>query len=95
MRGLDWMFDGWMPARKSNRRLPEPDSEGAKLAGEFCSICHAVPHAGLHTAEEWDAVMAEMDRHIVLSDTGVPMCVVAPDAGRLEVIRGYLRRNAR
>lgn len=95
LRGLDWMFDRWMPSRAADRRLPEPGAEGAILAGDFCSVCHAVPHARLHTAREWDAVMSEMDRHIMLSDAGVPMCVVAPSAAQLDVIREYLKRNAR
>lgn len=94
-RGLGWMFDSWMPADPAGRHLPEPESQGAKLTLEFCSVCHAVPHARLHTAQEWDAVMSTMDRHIVLSDTGVPMCVVVPTAAQLEAIHAHYSRHAR
>jgi hypothetical protein len=94
-RGLGWMFDGWMPAAPGDRHPPGPESEGARLTVTFCSVCHAVPHARLHTAGEWDAVMSQMDRHIALSDTGVPKCVAVPSAAERTTIRDYLVRHAR
>jgi hypothetical protein len=94
-RGLGWMFDGWMPAGPGDRHLPAPDSEGAQLTQAFCSVCHAVPHARLHTAAEWDSVMSTMTRHMATSDTGVPVCVQLPSAAQLETIRAYMRANSR
>ena len=84
-----------MPAQSAHRRLPEPEPDEADLVRGYCSICHAVPNVRLHTGDEWDAVMSEMDRHIVLSDVGLPMCVGAPSAAQFDAIREYLRRHAR
>ena len=94
-RGLDWMFDGWMPSGPGDRDLPSPDSEGAHLTQALCSTCHAVPHARLHTASEWDDVMSTMTRHIASSDTGLPACVRLPTPAQLETIRAYLGANGR
>lgn len=93
-RGLGWMFDSWAPS-PGDSHLPAPDSEGAQLAQAFCTICHAVPHARLHTAKEWDGVMSTMAQHIVSSDSGIPMCVQVPTPPQLEAIRAYLSANGR
>lgn len=95
LRGLGWMFDGWTPASPGDRDLPEPGSEGAKLAQSYCSICHAMPPARLHTATEWRSVLSTMSRHIILSDGGMPMCVQVPSAVEMEAIGGYFEKYAR
>lgn len=95
MRGLDWMFDGWKPAESRDARLPDPGSDGAQLTQAFCSVCHAVPPARLHTAQEWDGVMATMQQHMMLSDTGMPMCMQMPSGEQIETIRAYYQRYAR
>lgn len=95
MRGLDWMFDGWKPAESRDALPPDPGSDGAQLTQAFCSVCHAVPPARLHTAQEWDGVMATMQQHMMLSDTGMPMCMQMPSGEQIETIRAYYKRYAR
>lgn len=95
MRGFDWMFGSWTPGAPGDRHLPEPDSEGAKLTQGFCSVCHSVPEARLHTAAEWKAVMATMVRHIALSDGGMPICVQMPTDVELKAIGDYFEKYAR
>lgn len=95
LRGLGWMFDGWTPASPGDRDLPEPGSEGAKLAQGYCSICHAMPQARLHTAPEWRSVLSTMSRHIILSDGGMPMCVQVPSDSEMQAIGEYFEKYAR
>lgn len=95
MRGLDWMFGGWKPAESRDARLPDPESDGAQLTQAFCSVCHAVPPARLHTAQEWDGVMATMHQHMMTSDTGMPMCMQMPSDEQIQTIGSYYKRYAR
>lgn len=95
MRGLGWMFGSWTPGAPGDRHLPEPESEGAKLTQAYCSVCHSIPQARLHTAAEWDAVMSTMARHIALSDGGMPICVQVPADSELKAIGDYFRKYAR
>jgi hypothetical protein len=94
-RGLGWMFTGWMPAQPGVVYLPEPESEGAQLAETYCSICHAIPQARLHTADEWPGVMAAMGRHIASSDGGLPICIQQPTEAELSTIGDYMARHGR
>ena len=96
MRGLGWMFDGWKPVDPGDdARPPDPESDGARLAQAYCSVCHALPRARLHTAQEWSGVMATMRRHIVTSDTGTPLCIQLPSDDQLDIIQSYFTRYAR
>lgn len=94
-RGLSWMFESWTPGAPGDQTLPEPDSKGAMLTQAYCSICHAIPHARLHTVAEWVPVLATMDRHIALSDGGIPVCVQLPSTQEFDLIREYFARHAR
>lgn len=45
-------------------QLPDPDSEGALLLQRFCTQCHNLPGPGMHTAEEWPAVVNRMNQRM-------------------------------
>jgi hypothetical protein len=94
-RGLGWMYDGWKPAQPGDTTLPDPNSDAAKLTESTCSVCHAVPPSRLHTAAEWRAVIANMNRHMAQSDGGMPACVRMPTAEELLTISDYLAKYAR
>lgn len=94
-RGLAWMFSGWTPTQPGDQALPDPQSEGARLTQDYCSVCHAVPQTRLHSAEEWSSVMSTMSRHMALSDGGIPACVKMPSAAELNTISAYLAKYAR
>lgn len=40
--------------------LPEPASVGAKLVGQYCAQCHALPAPGAHSATDWPVVARRM-----------------------------------
>ena len=47
------------------RKLPEPESEGAKIFKKFCSACHAPPRISSHKADEWLNIVERMQTHRV------------------------------
>ena len=40
--------------------LPDPDSQGARLAVEFCSQCHGTPSPKHHSASDWAPTLRRM-----------------------------------
>lgn len=44
-------------------KLPEPESEGAKIFKKFCSACHAPPRISSHKADEWIHIVERMQTH--------------------------------
>ena len=50
------------PAERAKVALPEPESSGAKLMGEYCANCHAPPLPTVHDAKEWPNVIYRMEK---------------------------------
>ena len=78
------------------KRYPEiarPSAEAFRLA---CSQCHVLPDPRRHTAAEWPAVVARMERNMQWMNRVVGS---QPDPDepqlRVEAILGFLRRYAR
>lgn len=95
LRGLGWLFGRWLPTARDSGVLPEPDSDGARVLGTYCTQCHAAPPPSLHTAAEWQALTATMDRHMERSDTPIPICVTVMPADDARVLDEYLQRHGR
>ncbi len=84
-----------MPQGIKPSQLPEPDSEGARLLGRYCSQCHGVPGPGMHIADEWPNVVARMNRRMqMMSRKRTMMRIEAPDNNELEILMAYLKKNA-
>jgi len=49
-----------MPGTYTSSKLPEINSDGAKLVSEYCAQCHAVPSPSAHSASDWVAVFRRM-----------------------------------
>lgn len=45
--------------------LPDPTGRGASLMRTYCVQCHNLPSPGLHTGDEWPAVVARMQDRIM------------------------------
>jgi cytochrome c5 len=91
------MMGDVLPPPMDPTRLPEPDSEGARLLQKFCSRCHHVPGPGLHTAAEWPAVIERMNRRMqMMGRNGMMMMgrIEAPAEGELAAILAYFRVHA-
>jgi len=93
---MQGMMGGALPPGIAPARLPEPDSSGAHLLGQFCMQCHNLPGPGLHTAPEWPQVLGRMNMRMRMMGgmMGGMMGVAAPDPVQLEILLGYLQRHA-
>ena len=49
-----------LPPSIEPAQLPEPRSEGARLAARYCVQCHYLPNPSMHTAEKWDGIVERM-----------------------------------
>lgn len=89
MRGMGWM---WAP--NASAALPDAQSAGAGLMRTYCSQCHTPPPPTLHTASEWNAVIARMRAHMkepAAAGSGVKI----PVEGELQTLDKYLSDHAR
>ncbi|HEC20252.1 MAG TPA: hypothetical protein ENI97_13045 [Gammaproteobacteria bacterium] len=94
MGGRSCMMGNRMPQGINPGQLPDPDSEGARLLGQYCSQCHGVPGPGMHTASEWPTVVARMNRRMQMMRGGRMMIrIEAPDDNELGILRAYLEKN--
>ena len=69
--------------------IPEQQSSAAKLYRDKCGICHAVPHPKRHTYEQWQHMMAVMERHAKNAGT------VLLTEEQKRVLLDYLKRHSR
>lgn len=83
-----------LPPGTDPAALPEPESSGAQLLQRYCVQCHELPGPGLHTGEEWPAVVARMqDRILRLSDSERTLVHVTPlNTGEMTELLRYLKR---
>jgi cytochrome c5 len=88
LRGMGWM---WTPDAAAT--LPDGQSRGAGLVSNFCSQCHAPPSPALHTASEWNAVIARMRGHMQDAAAGGGMRL--PSDADLQTLGAYLSDHAR
>ena len=40
--------------------LPEPNSKGAQLLGQYCAQCHNLPTPAMHSATDWPSIVRRM-----------------------------------
>lgn len=83
-RPLDW------------RKYPDIESDQAKAFRLACKQCHTLPDPQRHTAAEWPAVVARMEKNMLWMNRVVGS---KPDPDepqlRIEDIVGYLQKHAR
>jgi len=49
-----------LPPTFESRELPEPGSQGARLAQRYCVQCHNLPNPAMHHAAKWPAIVDRM-----------------------------------
>ncbi len=69
--------------------FPETDAPGYAVLASQCSVCHAPPRPGRHTAEEWRRVVRRMQLHRVQRG------MAAIRDGEVKALLDYLSRHAR
>lgn len=54
------MLERILPRAIEPHELPEPRSEGARLAARYCVQCHYLPNPRMHSREQWGIVVVRM-----------------------------------
>lgn len=79
---------GGEATRGVGARADLPEGSGREVFVRHCGRCHAPPDPAAHTAAEWPAVVARMERH--MRRRGLP----PPQEAEREALLDYLRRHA-
>jgi cytochrome c2 len=88
-----------LPPSLEPRDLPEPESEGARLAARYCVQCHYLPNPQMHTPDRWTTTVVRMVwRMQGKGNLGALMkemmeSVEAPTDAETSALIGYLRRH--
>lgn len=88
-RMLAMLPKGFLPDQ-----LPEPESTGAKTLSLYCVQCHELPLPGMHTAQEWEQVLARMRVHMNERGGGMLMRVLVPGEREVAAVGAYLAQHA-
>lgn len=92
------MMGNQLPMGITARDLPDAESSGAKLLQHYCTQCHDLPGPGIHTANEWPAVVGRMlDRMRMMSKRGMMLMmpdIDMPSTTESETLIAYLRQYA-
>jgi len=94
------MLERILPPAVEPRRLPEPKSEGARLAVTYCVQCHYLPNPAMHEATRWNSVVERMVwRMEGKGNMGKLMQdmmagVKAPNADEQDKLTRYLQKHA-
>jgi cytochrome c5 len=54
------MLERLLPPAFEARELPEPGSQGARLAQRYCVQCHNLPNPAMHHAAKWPPIVDRM-----------------------------------
>lgn len=94
------MLERILPPTFEARRLPEPDSQGARLVQRYCVQCHNLPNPAMHHAAKWPPIVERMAKRMRGGgNMGRLMAemmagVKAPSPQEQAVLVAYLRRHA-
>jgi len=72
--------------------LPDPNSRGAGLVGQYCGQCHNVPSPQMHAATDWPSISRRMWLRMELLPP--TLGVKVPTAAERFAILDYLNINA-
>ena len=80
------------PAGVTAADLPEPNSKGAQLVGQYCGQCHNIPTPQMHSATDWPSIARRMWLRMELLPP--TLGVKVPAAAERFVMLDYLNTNA-
>lgn len=72
--------------------LPDPQSEGARTLGQFCTACHSLPAPTIHSATDWPSVLRRMWLRMELLPGGLRVPV--PSEQQRQAIVNYVLAHA-
>ncbi|MZG30863.1 MAG: cytochrome c [Nitrospinae bacterium] len=67
--------------------IPDPESPGARLFQERCTMCHGLPAPTRHNPEQWDHLLVMMEGFMQERNIDFPV-------QEKKLIRDYLHKNA-
>jgi hypothetical protein len=82
------MLSVYLVSCAGTQSIPEPESPGASLYRERCTMCHGLPGVTRHTPEQWDQLLVMMDGFMKQRNIEFP-------EQEKNLIRDYLHRNAK
>ncbi len=85
---------GFFPQGFTPENLPEPESRGAKALGLYCVQCHELPIPSMHTAQEWEAILARMRGHMDDRSGGLIVRLLRPSEQEEGALAEYLSSHA-
>jgi cytochrome c2 len=94
------MLERILPPTFSASKLPDPASQGARLAVRYCVQCHNLPNPAMHHAEKWLPIVERMVLRMEgRGNLGAVMAdmmagVKAPGPQETRTLVEYLRANA-
>jgi len=93
------MLERILPPAVQPNRLPEPQSDGARLTVRYCVQCHHLPNPQMHTAAKWQSTVERMVWRMQgkgnLGELMKEMMaeVRAPAAGEVSTLTRYLQKH--
>jgi cytochrome c5 len=81
-----------LPPGVAVESLPEPSAPGARVLGQYCTQCHALPSPSMHGSADWPAVARRMWVRIDMMAGGLGIRI--PSTAERAQLLGYLQRHA-
>ena len=94
------MLERILPPALEPQRLPEPQTDGAKLLARYCVQCHYLPSPRMHSAARWQPVLERMVWRMRGQGNMGPLMkemmagVEAPPESEVTTLSAYLRKHA-
>jgi len=94
------MLERILPPTFAPSQLPQPDSDGARLAVRYCVQCHNLPNPAMHEAAKWPKIVERMvlrmegrgNMGLLMHD--MMAGVAAPTEAETATLLAWLRANA-
>jgi len=89
-----------LPPTFDARELPEPASQGAKLARRYCVQCHNLPNPAMHEPAKWPRIVERMVKRMQgRGNLGTLMAdmmagISAPSQGEARTLVAYLKKHS-
>jgi cytochrome c5 len=89
-----------LPPTFEARQLPEPRTQGARLAQRYCVQCHNLPNPAMHDAAKWPPIVERMVLRMEGRGNMGPLMsdmmagVRAPTVEEKRTLVAYLRKHA-
>jgi cytochrome c5 len=81
-----------LPPGVAPESLPEPASQGARLLGQYCTQCHALPSPAMHGPIDWPGVLRRMWVRIDMMAGG--LSVLTPTTAERSQLLAYVQKYA-